>query len=464
MNNANSVYLFAMIKSNYLAGLLLMGILTVCSPLESFCQEDDDKEEREDLETKADSSYRWCFYKIAQVTKTGQSAIVALEFKSTNNLFNKPEALSTKYASGLKDTLRYPLSSQATDTLEIFPAHDPQVKKPTKIRVPLRKAEVWEKLSATTLRYEIDPKWLPAYIKSGDHIALKKYEPAEPGLMLYLMEDYDITLRNSSNKPFEFGYELNNAAVEMLYIKLLQLDLVDYSNWLKTKNLNPKLEGGPVNGMPLIEVLESATEDKIYRYLNFMLSYPGKYRGSSYKFLETYTTWLINNQPAGNLKNRTIETEWKRLVPLAPIAVDLKNITLNGLVIPNNKTAWLKAFPFFSSEEQDEDDTALKSTYYDYSAANHIAYFPQKRMVRLYVSHRFITTENLFQKSKKEIEQLMGKPVKMVTDKEYGLVSYIYKKPNGTLKLQFGFPGVEGNGVDIIDIYTDKFEAIKSFN
>ncbi|MCU0394636.1 MAG: CHAT domain-containing protein [Chitinophagaceae bacterium] len=66
---------------------------------------------------------------------------------------------------------------------------------------------------------------------------------------------------------------------------------------------------GRYKGKTVIEVMEQTTLQDVITFLQFVLSYPGKYMGYHYKFNETFATWVLNNAPGGSLELYTRRQE-----------------------------------------------------------------------------------------------------------------------------------------------------------
>ncbi|HSC54140.1 MAG TPA: CHAT domain-containing protein [Phnomibacter sp.] len=62
------------------------------------------------------------------------------------------------------------------------------------------------------------------------------------------------------------------------------------------------IQSGLYQGRSIIGVMDSITAEDAKLFLRFVISYPGKYMGYSYKFNETFATWLLNGAPPGSLQ------------------------------------------------------------------------------------------------------------------------------------------------------------------
>jgi len=65
------------------------------------------------------------------------------------------------------------------------------------------------------------------------------------------------------------------------------------------------MEGGRYDGHSMLDAMLVTTSSDIAAFLNFVIAFPGKYMGNTWKINETYATWLINATPPGDFNYRT---------------------------------------------------------------------------------------------------------------------------------------------------------------
>jgi len=78
----------------------------------------------------------------------------------------------------------------------------------------------------------------------------------------------------------------------------------DYPSW------SAPLEDGKFKGISMLDALSMTTEEDIIAFLNFIISYPGKYIGQKWKFNEIYATWVINFTPLGEDDQGYLDKLW----------------------------------------------------------------------------------------------------------------------------------------------------------
>ncbi|MEZ4266003.1 MAG: CHAT domain-containing protein [Myxococcota bacterium] len=71
-----------------------------------------------------------------------------------------------------------------------------------------------------------------------------------------------------------------------------------------------RIEGGRFHGLNLGEAFERTTADDVRDFVTFVAEFPGKYIGHTWKLVEVYATWLINESPSGGRSK-----ELSRLAP-----------------------------------------------------------------------------------------------------------------------------------------------------
>ncbi|MCB9728624.1 MAG: CHAT domain-containing protein [Deltaproteobacteria bacterium] len=83
-----------------------------------------------------------------------------------------------------------------------------------------------------------------------------------------------------------------------------------------------RIEGGRFHGMGLGEAFARTTPDDVADFITFAAEYPGKYIGHTWKLVEVYATWLINESPSGDRS--------KQLAKLAPKMREATQLTRAG--------------------------------------------------------------------------------------------------------------------------------------
>jgi len=74
----------------------------------------------------------------------------------------------------------------------------------------------------------------------------------------------------------------------------------DYPSWKEP------MEGGKYDGFSMLDAMQNTTPSDVAAFLNFVLAFPGKYMGKTWKINETYATWLINATPLGDFDTRML--------------------------------------------------------------------------------------------------------------------------------------------------------------
>lgn len=130
---------------------------------------------------------------------------------------------------------------------------------------------------------------------------------------------HDVALYNVKFKGYDgsmyFTQGAGNNTVNMVKfdhpIKMAILkdfkDACKYYNEVDSTILQAKIEGGPYAGYTYDAALKAATIFDLEMFFDFVKSYPGKYINNTYKLIETYATWLINNCPTGHDEARIIQ-------------------------------------------------------------------------------------------------------------------------------------------------------------
>ena len=77
-----------------------------------------------------------------------------------------------------------------------------------------------------------------------------------------------------------------------------------------SSSLMQPLPAGRYKGKTVIDVMNNATPQDVRDFFYFVLSYPGKYMGYTYKFNETFATWVLNQAPPGSWEYMA---QWKQL-------------------------------------------------------------------------------------------------------------------------------------------------------
>jgi len=104
---------------------------------------------------------------------------------------------------------------------------------------------------------------------------------------------------NQFEMLFNADYELEEDIIQFMVNDIhetwefLQDYVEDNPEWTELQ------EGGKFDGISMMDALKGTIASDIEAFLNFVISYPGKYMGKSWKINETYATWLINATPLG---------------------------------------------------------------------------------------------------------------------------------------------------------------------
>ncbi len=74
-----------------------------------------------------------------------------------------------------------------------------------------------------------------------------------------------------------------------------------------------KLDSGAFKNHNMWEAMLRTTNDDVKAFLRFVIDFPGKYMGRSYRIDETYATWLINFTPLANSEADSLLSEYNSL-------------------------------------------------------------------------------------------------------------------------------------------------------
>ena len=139
----------------------------------------------------------------------------------------------------------------------------------------------------------------------GDLVVLKLYQPAQKITgILNKLSALDIIFTNAYRDTVITKKALLNNKEENLESNLADYYLYDihdfYSSYMfdKTDTVFTTIyKKGRFKGMTMKDAFRLTEKEDLYAFLNFVKSYPGKYMGRSWKLIETYATWLLNEMP-----------------------------------------------------------------------------------------------------------------------------------------------------------------------
>ncbi|MCF8233298.1 MAG: caspase family protein [Bacteroidales bacterium] len=194
-------------------------------------------------------------------------------------------------------------------------------------------------------------------VRIGDMLEFPCMLPAKDETSVFTnLAKLNILFNNMENTPiFE--------QIEMLYNTDLQLEqdiirlMVDdiHKTWEFLQEYvddNPSwtapMEGGKYDGMSMMYGLKQTTVSDVEAFLNFVISYPGKYMAKRWKINETYATWLINATPLGEFDERM----YQKILKLEGNAFD-EYIVENDFYIQDST---LEKFNTFFNEALNEHD------------------------------------------------------------------------------------------------------------
>jgi CHAT domain-containing protein len=150
-------------------------------------------------------------------------------------------------------------------------------------------------------------------------------------------------------------YKENPAAAEAWLLDTLYRDLKiffeGYKENLTGEAFTTPFEKGRYKGKNLVQVFENLKKEDLESFLWFMISFPGKYIGTPYKFNETFATWLINNSPIGGHEVLKIYEDVKRdsvafarKVTSIPDFLAEEGVAYNACITANTSAYWINNY------------------------------------------------------------------------------------------------------------------------
>lgn len=80
-------------------------------------------------------------------------------------------------------------------------------------------------------------------------------------------------------------------------------EVLEIYDWIREDTLAAYITpttAGRFKGKNLLQAMRDTKTEDLKGFLGFVRSFPGKYMGGTWKFSETYATWIINNSPYGS--------------------------------------------------------------------------------------------------------------------------------------------------------------------
>jgi CHAT domain-containing protein/Tfp pilus assembly protein PilF len=146
-------------------------------------------------------------------------------------------------------------------------------------------------------------------VYSGDMILLPSIVPInENPSAFYELALLNIDFLDISSEPLYHARHLfffDSFELEELMLKIMKSDIDETAEWVRTEAKDDTayfglIETGRFKGLNMVEAMEQSDNEDIKAFLEFVISFPGKYMGHSWKINETYATWIINNTPLGS--------------------------------------------------------------------------------------------------------------------------------------------------------------------
>jgi tetratricopeptide (TPR) repeat protein len=154
-------------------------------------------------------------------------------------------------------------------------------------------------------------------------------------------------------------YAANPEAADKWLLDTIYNDLINfydgYKDNLTAETFTKPFPKGRYQGKNVRQMFEALKREDIENYLWFMISFPGKYIGTQYKFNEIFVTWLINDAPIGGMELVKYFEEtgqdsvaFAKKIKSIPGMLSDKSLSSNIATCANNNAYWNKA----NSEKQ----------------------------------------------------------------------------------------------------------------
>lgn len=144
-------------------------------------------------------------------------------------------------------------------------------------------------------------------IRKGDYVILTIPTPKLPYRSIFFeLALLDIDFINLAKDAMYDFHHLLYKDSKKLEDSLLDICMHDvYETYLMFaddtsaafENLRTPLKEGRYAGRSVMDVMKQCSKQDIKTFLNFVIDYPGKYIGNSWKINETFATWVLNNGP-----------------------------------------------------------------------------------------------------------------------------------------------------------------------
>lgn len=89
----------------------------------------------------------------------------------------------------------------------------------------------------------------------------------------------------------------DSEAFEFEMLQAMSADIRTLAEYLEGTFDDQALEGGLFDGSTMLTAMKATTDQDVLSFLRYVVHYPRKYLGKSWKISETYATWLINATP-----------------------------------------------------------------------------------------------------------------------------------------------------------------------
>jgi len=143
--------------------------------------------------------------------------------------------------------------------------------------------------------------------KPGDLIELNCLVPARERTILWRLAQYDIRLRNewSEHRYYNFETLVNEdspAATAAMLAEMIARIRRSGREHADVAQLQGILAAGRYKGRKVADIMVGATNDELGDFFRFVLSYPGKYMGHTWRIDEVFAVWVINGAPYSTIE------------------------------------------------------------------------------------------------------------------------------------------------------------------
>ncbi|MEM8885900.1 MAG: tetratricopeptide repeat protein, partial [Planctomycetota bacterium] len=144
----------------------------------------------------------------------------------------------------------------------------------------------------------------------GDRVEMSTRVPKRPRGILWKLANLDIGLRNASKTHRYYRWEEMRTAetpagTDALLDEMIALIKQSAKQYAEMEALKKTLASGRYEGRKVGDLMLHVTRAELLDFLNFVVSYPGKYIGQVWRIDEIYATWLLNAAPYSEVELTT---------------------------------------------------------------------------------------------------------------------------------------------------------------